>query len=78
MRGVGAGDDMRAGTVYTETVVHIAPAAFQSEAPYQVAIIELRAGLRVTARIDGERVQIGDRVVESGERDGVAFFRKDA
>ena len=29
------------GTVYTETVVHSAPEAYVSEAPYQIAIIAL-------------------------------------
>ena len=67
---------MRTGTVYTETVVHIAPAAFQSEAPYQVAIVTLEDGSRVTARIEGNRVQIDDPVVETGQREGVSFFRK--
>ena len=32
---------MRTGTVYTETVVHAAPAAFAEDAPYQVAIVKL-------------------------------------
>jgi uncharacterized OB-fold protein len=68
---------MRIGTVYTETVVHIAPEAFQKDVPYQVAIVEFEGGARVTARIEGERVQIGDRVVESRIDDGVCFFRKD-
>jgi uncharacterized OB-fold protein len=68
---------MSTGTVYTETVVHIAPEAFQKDVPYQVAIVEFAGGTRVTARIEGERVQIGDRVVESRIDDGVCFFRKD-
>lgn len=67
---------MRTGTIYTETIVHIAPAAFQAEAPYQVAIVEFADGSRVTARIEGDAVQISDRVVESSPRDGVSFFRK--
>ena len=69
---------MRAGTVYTETVVHIAPEAFQKDVPYQVAIVELGDGLRLTARIEGDRARIGDRVVESELRDGVCFFRKES
>ncbi len=54
----------RTGTVYTETVVHAAPAIFAAEAPYQVAIIALEGGANVTARIVGERVRIGDTVRE--------------
>jgi len=68
---------MRTGTVYTETVVHIAPEAFQKDVPYQVAIISLEDGTRVTARVEGERVQIGDHVAETHQTEGVSFFRKD-
>lgn len=67
---------MRAGTIYTETVVYIAPEAFQKDVPYQVAIVDFDDGTRVTARIEGERVQIGDRVIETGQTQGVSFFRK--
>lgn len=55
---------MRRGIVYTETVVHLAPPAFAADAPYQVAIVTLEDGSRLTARIAGDRVVIGDRVVE--------------
>ena len=55
----------RTGSVYTETVVHAAPAAFAEETPYQVAIVSLDAGGKVTARIVGERVKIGDAVEET-------------
>ena len=67
---------MRSGTIYTETVIYSAPEAFAADAPYQTAIVTLDAGGRVTARIAGERVQIGDRVSESESRDGVPFFVK--
>lgn len=67
---------MTAGEVYTETVVHTAAPQFASEAPYQVAIITLDGGGRVTARISGARVAIGDRVELAEERGGVLFFRK--
>jgi uncharacterized OB-fold protein len=68
---------MRTGTVYTETVVHIAPEAFQKDVPYQVVIVAFDDGTRVTARIEGERVRIDDRVVETGAKEGVSFFRKE-
>ena len=67
---------MRNGTVYTETVVHIAPEAFQQDVPYQVAIVACDDGARVTARIAGERVRIDDRVIETTPRNGICFFRK--
>jgi uncharacterized OB-fold protein len=75
---------MRSGTVYTETIIYSAAEAFASEVPFQTAIIALDGGPqaeenrsgRLTARIAGERVSIGDRVVEVESRDGVPFFRK--
>ena len=67
---------MRSGTVYTETVIHSAPEAFAAEAPYQTAIVSLEEGGRVTVRIAGDRVAIGDKVVEVEPRDGVSFFEK--
>jgi uncharacterized OB-fold protein len=42
--------------------------------PYQVAIVEFEDTSRVTARITGDRVHIGDRVVETGQQNGVSFF----
>jgi uncharacterized OB-fold protein len=66
------------GIVYTETVVHLAPEAFAADVPYQVAIVTLENGSRVTARIQGERVAIDDRVQEVEVREGVPFFRKSA
>ena len=70
------------GMVYTETVVHAAPAQYAADAPYQLAIIDLDEGVRLTARILGkemdDRVRIGDRVEFVEERDGVSYFRKTA
>ncbi len=63
-------------TVYTETVVHLAPPAFAGEAPYQVVIVTRDDNTRVTGRVDGEHVHIGDTVVEAAVRDGVPYFRK--
>ena len=68
---------MRTGIIYTETIVHAAPERFAAEAPYQVAIVELEGGGRVTARITGDRVAIGDKVVEAEDSgDGVPRFHK--
>ena len=67
---------MKSGVVYTETVVHAAPEQFVADAPYQLAIVSLEEGGRLTARIDGERAVIGDRVAFLEDRDGIAFFRK--
>jgi uncharacterized OB-fold protein len=67
---------MMTGVIYTETVVHAAPAEFVADAPYQLAIVALDSGGRLTARITGERVKIGDRVELAETRNETEFFRK--
>ena len=64
------------GTIYTETVVHLAPEAFAKDVPYQVAIVSLEDGSRVTGRVEGERVAIDDMVEQIELRAGVPFFRR--
>jgi len=64
------------GTVYTETTIYSPPEAFVSEAPYQIAIVTLENGTRVTGRVKGERVAIDDRVDVSEDRSGVAMFTR--
>ena len=64
------------GTIYTETVVYLAPEAFAADVPYQVAIVTLEDGSRVTGRVLGERVAIDDRVEQVELRDGVPYFRR--
>jgi uncharacterized OB-fold protein len=66
------------GTVYTETVVHSAPARLVTEAPYQIAIVVLENGERLTGRIQGAAVRIGDSVELLEHRGGVPWFRKTA
>jgi uncharacterized OB-fold protein len=68
--------DSSAGVVYTETVVWAAPEAHAASAPYQLAIVQLESGSRLTGRITGDRVSIGDRLVLVECRNGTAFFRK--
>lgn len=63
-------------SVYTETVVHLAPEAFAADVPYQVVIVTLEDGTRTTGRILGDRVAIDDRVEQVETRDGVPFFQK--
>jgi len=67
---------MRTGIVYTETVIYSAAPAFTADVPFQTAIVTLDEGGRVTGRVLGDRVAIGDRVTEVETRDGVPFFRK--
>lgn len=70
----------RDGIVYTETIVHSPPEQFAADVPYQVAIIDLEGGHRVTVRVLGkephERARIGDQVTFVEERNGVAYYRR--
>jgi uncharacterized OB-fold protein len=70
----------RDGIVYTETIVHAPPEQFAADVPYQLAIVDLEAGGRVTVRVLGktekERAHIGDRVRFVEERNGVAYYQK--
>jgi uncharacterized OB-fold protein len=75
MSELSAGD-LRSGTVYTETVVYSPPEAYVNDVPYQLAIVELPTGRRVTGRIEGERAHIGDRVQFAEFHNQVPFFRK--
>ena len=71
-------NDPGSGKVYTETVVYSPPEAYVNDVPYQLAIIELENGRRLTGRIEGDRAQIGERVSFVEFRNNVAFFRKSA
>jgi uncharacterized protein len=54
------------GNVYTHTTIRIAPDAFKDQVPYDICIVELKPGLRVTARIrvpEAGKLKIGDQVV---------------
>src|SRR5258708_33119055 len=75
-RGHHSGGGMNSGIVYTETVVHAAPEQFVADAPYQLAIVSLEEGGRLTVRVDGDRVAIGDRVDFLEDRNDIPFFRK--
>jgi uncharacterized OB-fold protein len=72
--------ESRDGVVYTETVVFAPPEQYAADAPYQLAIIDLEQGGRLTVRILAneakERAQIGDKVLFMEERGGVAYYRK--
>jgi uncharacterized OB-fold protein len=69
-------NDLGAGTIYTETVVYSPPEAYVNDVPYQLAIVALAGGRRVTGRVEGERAQIGDRVQFAEFRNNVPFFQK--
>ena len=75
-----AGATSRDGVVYTETIVYSPPEQYAADAPYQLAIIDLDSGRRLTARVLGkephERARTGDRVLFVEDCDGVAYYRK--
>jgi len=64
------------GEVYTETVIFAPPEQFVADAPYQLAIITLDSGGRLTGRVAGDRVAIGDKVSFVEDRNGIPFFKK--
>lgn len=64
------------GTVYTETLIHAAPQQFTAEAPYQLILVTLDSGKRVTGRVVGPAVRIDDLVELVEERKGVPYFSK--
>ena len=64
------------GVVYTETVVYSPPEAFVNDVPYQLAIVELDGGRRLTGRIEGERAQSAIACSFVQFRHEVPFFRK--
>ena len=66
------------GTVYTETVVYSPTPQFAHDVPYQLAIVELENGRRLTGRIEGARAMIGDAVHFVEFRNDVPFFQKTA
>jgi uncharacterized OB-fold protein len=63
------------GRVYTETTIYAAPREFMAEAPYQLIMVTLEDGTRVTGRVAGGPVRIDDDVELAEERAGVPFFR---
>lgn len=67
---------MKRGKVYTETLIHAAPQQFTADAPYQLIIVTLEDGRRVTGRVFADRVAIDDSVELIEERDGVPYFIK--
>jgi uncharacterized OB-fold protein len=68
--------DIGSGVVYTETVVYSPTEQYINDVPYQLAIIQLDSGRRLTARITGDRAAIGERVNFAEMRGNVAYFKK--
>jgi uncharacterized OB-fold protein len=64
------------GVIYTETTVYAPPEQFAADAPYQLVIVTLEDNKRLTARMLGERVTIGDAVELAETRNNIPFFHK--
>jgi len=64
------------GTIYTETMVYSPPEMYVNDVPYQLAIVQLEGGKRVTGRIVGERANIGENVRFVELRNEVPYFEK--
>ena len=64
------------GVIYTETLVYSPPEMYVNDVPYQLAIVQLSDGKRVTGRILGERASIGEAVQFVEFRNEVPYFKK--
>ena len=65
------------GRVYTCTTLHAAAEPFEKDLPFQIAIVQLDEGPRLTVRIEGPRVSIDDPVHLVREQNGTRFFAGD-
>ena len=63
------------GRIYSCTTLYASAEPFEKELPFQIAIIELEDGPRLTARIRGNAVNIGDQVQYLEQKEGVYFFQ---
>jgi len=65
------------GVLYTYSTVYVPLASLEKEAPYTVAIVELKEGCRVTGRLVNslpEKLAIGAPVELVEIRDGIYLF----
>jgi uncharacterized OB-fold protein len=67
-------------TIYSYTVTRVAPEAFRADVPYSVLLVDLAPGLRVTARVAGDKGGEGLSIGQALEFDkvddrGVYWFR---
>lgn len=70
-----------AGTIYTHTIVRMAPPGYLGETPYAIGVVELAEPLRVSATLladDLKQLAIGDPVeftlIELGDEEPVLSF----
>lgn len=65
------------GKIVTYTSIRYPPKGFENEAPYIVAIVDLKKGPRVIGRISNseDEMKIGSSVSLESSKDGVLEFR---
>lgn len=66
------------GTLASFTTIRVPPTVFQGQEPYNIAVIDLDEGLRVTARltvVEGREAAIGDPVIFEEMRSYGPIFR---
>lgn len=67
------------GEILTYTTIRVPPAQFQGQEPYDVAIVKLAEGLRITARLkveEGKKAELGAHVSFAGnDEHGVRWFK---
>ena len=64
------------GKLYSQTMVHAAPAVFQDEVPYRVGIVDLDEGLRIATRVLADvepTLDVAVEIVVLNYRDGPLF-----
>lgn len=71
------------GSIYSFTEIHAAPAGFEDQVPYVLAIVELEEGPKLTAQIVdahlrdvkiGDRVESVFRVIQRDDPDGLIHY----
>jgi uncharacterized OB-fold protein len=66
------------GEILTYTTIRVPSLGFEDQAPYDIAVIRLKEGINLTARIinkEGEKLNIGDKVYFAKSEGGAHWFR---
>lgn len=66
------------GEILTYTTIRVPSLGFEDQAPYDIAVIRLKEGINLTARIisqEGEELDIADKVSFVKKEGGAHWFR---
>jgi len=68
-----------AGTLVSWTIIRRPPTRFREHGPYCVVVVDLEAGIRMTARLEGdaETARLGDRLILVKQEGEVATFHRE-